>query len=756
MQTRLPSQSDSLPARIRINADPRPVIPTPPSSHTDTEVSAPAAQNAHANTVENGTISGAELGGNSKRKDRFGRARTASGMRFMTDGDATTYPAVRGRFVAMEPDPPAQVVENGIAPQAALTTLLTNGGALISSLVASAVLARKRSIIALTPVPGLSLPPKDQNQELFNPFWTTPTTSLEENDPLSTSERSHTQSRNPGVPTRVLTRPLIPLPISQYPAALDDADQPISRILTTRPAHAHRSLHYLSTENRNKCPNSPPIQALHETDASKQPDHGATTSSLESKFEAYQPWNANTTAFGENFNTAWQSSFDQARTLDNSGWLNLPSTSSTFHFYDSVTPHMLSVSSSSIIREPSLQFSRETWWDNVLNIYSIQSPAGGSLPLYPPPLTRQAAALEVSRDICSFFTLAPTWVSFINVSMFLSTFHHAEYRATMQPALVLSILATSKLLQTSQDPGDGRAIREEKERMWVKSIMLRELAQAAFEASYNAGWIDTSLTQAAWISQTALPMLANYELSVHRDLTTQRMESTMILLDNIIHVLGLERIDAGNPRASMFKAGAVPALGRPRPYNYYRERSYASGSNDVSTRPSTLPDLLQADRAHRNLVHYQPTTQPTPFDLCRTGSSMALTQVSIYSNANVNLEACPCRPLSLAESPEAHRCTPLWLSTPQWDPGVSWAELKKEEARRVVWTSVMMIASDAAARLALGLPQLDLHIAKPENHYLSLSSCTLQAIIATYASVSSMDSSHYYILEKMLMLHDQN
>ncbi|KAG8875578.1 hypothetical protein FRB97_004992 [Tulasnella sp. 331] len=215
-----------------------------------------------------------------------------------------------------------------------------------------------------------------------------------------------------------------------------------------------------------------------------------------------------------------------------------------------------------------------------------------------------------------------------------------------------------------------------------------------------------------------MPMLANYELSVHRDLTTQRMESTMILLDNIIHVLGLERIDAGNPRASMFKAGAVPALGRPRPYNYYRERSYASGSNDVSTRPSTLPDLLQADRAHRNLVHYQPTTQPTPFDLCRTGSSMALTQVSIYSNANVNLEACPCRPLSLAESPEAHRCTPLWLSTPQWDPGVSWAELKKEEARRVVWTSVMMIASDAAARLALGLPQLDLHIAKPENFSL--------------------------------------
>ncbi|KAG8996572.1 hypothetical protein FRB93_000714 [Tulasnella sp. JGI-2019a] len=436
-------------------------------------------------------------------------------------------------------------------------------------------------------------------------------------------------------------------------------------------------------------------------------------SQVQARSEAHQqPWPPNISVLAQE-----SSARQQWNQYHNSGFSNSQGSSYVFSMPDDVPLHMFLMSSNSIIREPSLSFSRETWWDNVLNIYSIQDLSSLSTSFAPPwssPSNRQAAADKVQRDIYTFFMICPTWVSFINVPMFLSTFHQAEYRAKMQPALLLGVLACSTLLQTSHPGGEepDPAIREEKERIWMRSAILRELAQAAFEASYNAGWIDMYLAEAAWI-------LASYELSAHRDLTSQRMESSMILLDNVIRVLGLTRLDAGNPRAPVFAPGAVPALGRPLPagQTYYPSCDHGSPASS-----SSLQSLLQAGQPSRNLIHYQPTTQPTPFDLCRAERRVVShphsSQSIAASGQNLSVETCPCHALSLAGSPEAQKCTPLWLSTPQWDPGASLAELQREESRRLVWASVMMFGSDAAARLALGMPQLDLHTAKPENFAL--------------------------------------
>lgn len=154
-----------------------------------------------------------------------------------------------------------------------------------------------------------------------------------------------------------------------------------------------------------------------------------------------------------------------------------------------------------IIREPSLSFSRATWWDCLLQTYTIRinpSPWPSEAAV---ASRRQEAAQEISQDVRSFFKLATIWLHFVNVPLFFDMFHHPEFRASIQPALILAVLAYSKLLQSNRYKVRGDRDAEQRDRMWEQSVLLRGLAQSAFDASYNAGWIDLQLAQAAWVSK---------------------------------------------------------------------------------------------------------------------------------------------------------------------------------------------------------------------------------------------------------------
>jgi len=61
----------------------------------------------------------------------------------------------------------------------------------------------------------------------------------------------------------------------------------------------------------------------------------------------------------------------------------------------------------------------------------------------------------------------------------------------MQPSLILSLLAVSTFWQSSEI-GKGEAGRQ-------KAMRFRDEAQGALEASFNAGWVDDTLAQAAWV-----------------------------------------------------------------------------------------------------------------------------------------------------------------------------------------------------------------------------------------------------------------
>lgn len=187
------------------------------------------------------------------------------------------------------------------------------------------------------------------------------------------------------------------------------------------------------------------------------------------------------------------------------------------------------------------------------------------------------------------------------------------------------------------------------------------------------------------------------------------MESAITLLDNLIRVLGLTSIDAMDPRAPTFLPNSVPDLGRPPP-NGARDHSPQSTHNagmiGLPGTPPTCPPVPAS------AVKYQAVALPTPFDKWRSPAD----QLHLRDDLGVvALAGCPCRALSLASSPEVLRSTPAWGAMPRWAPNATWAEIRREEARRLVWSAVVMLGSDANTRQAGGISQLDLHVTKAEN-----------------------------------------
>ncbi len=114
-----------------------------------------------------------------------------------------------------------------------------------------------------------------------------------------------------------------------------------------------------------------------------------------------------------------------------------------------------------------------------------------SLPLG--QLQRDTSVSQIIEDVRFVFKSSSHWFSFLNVPRFYNTFTDPTRRSHMQPSLLLSLLAVSTLLQSSE-----RVCPEESRR---KAMMLREEAQGQLEASLYARAIDGELAQAAWVRQ---------------------------------------------------------------------------------------------------------------------------------------------------------------------------------------------------------------------------------------------------------------
>ncbi|KAG9033426.1 hypothetical protein FRB95_014792 [Tulasnella sp. JGI-2019a] len=288
-----------------------------------------------------------------------------------------------------------------------------------------------------------------------------------------------------------------------------------------------------------------------------------------------------------------------------------------------------------ITHSPTLHFSRATWWDYLTNTYTLRPTNAAN----PSCISRHEVVQEISRDVCGFFKSSPVWLAFINVPLFFDMFHHTELRSTIQPSLILGILAYSKLFQSDRDT---KRDPEERERSWRQSVALRDLAQASFDASYNAGWIPT-------VGPSSM--------------------------DNVIRALGLTSLDAMDPRVPMFAPDDVPALGRPPPNGGREHAPKLDYSSPMGLLPESPPP---GPSSGTTLMRHQATALSSPYNNWQS----LMGQPS--ENGSSDVASCPCQALSLLKSPEALRCTPTWASMPRWTPNATSAEIRKEEGRRLV------------------------------------------------------------------------
>ncbi|TBU28622.1 hypothetical protein BD311DRAFT_663142 [Dichomitus squalens] len=329
-----------------------------------------------------------------------------------------------------------------------------------------------------------------------------------------------------------------------------------------------------------------------------------------------------------------------------------------------------------IARDPGLQFTRETWWDALLLLYASE---GGTAPQYGasvtmPPGVRETTTARITADLRFIFRASPHWLHFINLPRFFGSLLDPRARHYIQPGLILGALALAMFFRSHDGEGGLRG-RE-------RALTLRDQAQSALEASLNSRWVDHGLVQAAWL-------LAFFEICAHPLHSTARVRSSMGLLDSLLRSLNLLALDSGNPKASVFST-VVPI---------------------ISTRsPRQLRPLSPEDSSF-------PRTSQSPVD-SRSLATHGWSPIERQSAAATS--SCSCTAFTLGHSwAMVHEIAPLWDMTPTWQSEWTESDIRMEECRRLVWSSVMLSSghsSYTAARSESDVQQL--FMMDPRNYAL--------------------------------------
>lgn len=281
---------------------------------------------------------------------------------------------------------------------------------------------------------------------------------------------------------------------------------------------------------------------------------------------------------------------------------------------------------------PSHQFTRQVWWDSLLSLY--HDPFSNHLV----PISagrRNEVASEIVNDLKFIFRASNYWFSFFHVPRFFATYHNAQTRSEIQPALILILITMSIFFRSSEREG-GAAGRE-------RALRFRDHAQAALEASFNSGWIDETLAQAAFL-------LAMFEGCCHAQNSSLRVASSLTYLDSIIRSLKLTYLDADDPAASNFDPHNVPL---------------------IESHPQTNWQFY-----YQNAAAVSTSSHPA------------------HSGRKPG-EGCSCRSLTLGATwPKAQEFAPLWVATPGWNPDWTDGQIRQESIRRVCWTTMVLAANN--------------------------------------------------------------
>ncbi|OSX59856.1 hypothetical protein POSPLADRAFT_1095578, partial [Postia placenta MAD-698-R-SB12] len=308
--------------------------------------------------------------------------------------------------------------------------------------------------------------------------------------------------------------------------------------------------------------------------------------------------------------------------------------------------------------EPSMKFAREIWWDVLLGHYAWSVEQSHGSATFLAPGARESANQQVTSDLRFFFRCSLHWLAFMNPSRLLRQLQDPAMRATLQPSYVWAALALATFFQSSDlESAQGARGRE-------RALRMRDEAQSALEASLAARWIDNGLAQASWL-------LAFFETCAHPVHSTARVSAAMSTLDSVIRYLSLTTLDADDPRVTRFaQRPPVAGVTGPEPGNEGR--------------------TLQGASPQQSLL--QSVQQRHPQDRC---------WCSFYT-----LERT---------SPNSVELVPGWSHTLAVTT-LTDAEERREESRRLVWSSISLTANWTAYNAATLTPQINLPIIDPANY----------------------------------------
>ncbi|KDQ09246.1 hypothetical protein BOTBODRAFT_37153 [Botryobasidium botryosum FD-172 SS1] len=327
--------------------------------------------------------------------------------------------------------------------------------------------------------------------------------------------------------------------------------------------------------------------------------------------------------------------------------------------------------------EPSFQYARRSWWDDLLSFYSPD---------------RAVAAKEISIGVQRLFTMSDNLFTFMNLPLFLQKFHNAPAREQMQPSLVYAGLALATLLQSSENElgavGRHRALR------------LRDAAESSLEAAIAVRRFDPGLAQAAW-------MITLFEASCHPQYTHLRLISSIQRLDAIISVSRLTCIDAGDDDASIFLPHSVPSIPRDArtAVNTILPPTAVFDPDDISGQihifnhdQATVPG--DADTVGDYNRDYDPLPPIPASSIVEVGSSVE-SVASVISTPSPVVRASSaeseivsggaeesCAEIKCICAVSLPRRRHIAPGTPSWDPRWTTSEIQQEEIRRLVWSSL--------------------------------------------------------------------
>ncbi|KAI0823181.1 hypothetical protein BC628DRAFT_1385050 [Trametes gibbosa] len=322
--------------------------------------------------------------------------------------------------------------------------------------------------------------------------------------------------------------------------------------------------------------------------------------------------------------------------------------------------------------EPGVQFTRETWWDSLLVLYALEDDHG----VVATALTanqRSASTRHIFKDIRSLFRTSVYWGSFVHLPRFFEALLDPARRSSIQPGLILAMLAVGIFVQSS-DLRLGSSGR-------TRALKFIDQAHAAIQASLSTHWVDIGLVQAAWI-------LAFFEMQAHPQQSWERNRSAFLLLDSLIRLFSLTTLDADLPNSqfslfAMQNAAATPAL---VPLRLPNPGAQTTGLQ----RADLLPEASLCPP-----VHTLPGT----------------------INAG-----CSCARFTLKQQwPAVLEVAPLWQATAMWPTCATEGEIRREECRRLVWSSVMLTAGhNSYASASAEVDHADLYIKHYDNYVLLL------------------------------------